>query len=245
MIRLESIYKKFGKQEVLKNVSFVLSEGQTVALMGPNGSGKTTLIKTMLGMVRPDKGSVLFDGSDAIKSWAYRKDIGYMPQCANFPARIKVKELFDMMKDVRSGNSSAGTDEELIEAYRLHEIYHKRFGTLSGGTKQKVSAALAFLFNPKMLILDEPTTGLDPVSSEILKEKIIKERQKEKLILVSSHILSDVEEVSSHVMYLCEGTLMFIKDLEILKLETGERSLNKAIVTIMTEQNKTKVPAHV
>jgi Cu-processing system ATP-binding protein len=237
MINLTDLNKKFGRQEVLKHVSFRMQEGQTVALMGPNGSGKTTLIKCILGMVRPDKGTILFDDKNIARDWNYRRDIGYMPQAANFPGRIKVKELIDMMTDLRGIKNKNETDRELLEVFELDKIYDKRIGTLSGGTKQKVSAALAFLFNPKMLILDEPTTGLDPVSSEVLKQKIIRECSKDKLILVSSHIISDVEEVSTHVMYLFEGTVQFIKELEILKLETGERSLNKAIVSIMTHQN--------
>ncbi len=242
MIQVENLDKSFGKQHVLKQVSFSITEGQTVALMGPNGSGKTTLIKSILGMVKPDKGIILFDGKDTARDWHYRQNIGYMPQAANFPGRIKVKELFEMMTDVR-GMKEKALDHELVEAYELNNIYDKRIGTLSGGTKQKVSAALAFLFNPKMMILDEPTTGLDPVSSEILKQKIIKERAKEKVILVSSHIISDVEEVSSHVMYLFEGHIEFIKELELLKLETGESSLNKAIVNIMTRNNQQHSPS--
>jgi Cu-processing system ATP-binding protein len=108
--------------------------------------------------------------------------------------------------------------------------------TLSGGTRQKVSAALAFLFDPPILILDEPTAGLDPLSSEILKEKIIQEKKKNKLILITSHVLSDLEELTSHIMYLQEGKLQFIKDLETLQEETGEIKLSKASAKLMRGQ---------
>jgi Cu-processing system ATP-binding protein len=235
MIEVKEIYKSFGKQKVLKGLNFSVGEGQTLALMGPNGSGKTTLIKCVLGLVRPDQGSILFDGQATIGSWIYRENIGYMPQAAKFPERIKVKELLSMMKDVRGKNTSQ-TDNDLFEEYGLESILEKRIGTLSGGTKQKVSAVLAFLFNPKMLILDEPTTGLDPLSSEILKKKIIKERNKGKLIFITSHIMSDVEEVSTHVMYLNEGQVEFIKPMNIIMEETGEMNLNKAVVKIMSNQ---------
>lgn len=235
MIEVKNIYKNFGKQQVLKGIEFSVSEGQAFALMGPNGSGKTTLIKSILGLVRPDKGDIFFEGKSLLGNWTYRENIGYMPQAAKFPERIKVKELFSMMKDLR-GKQTSETDNELLEAYNLHSILEKPIGTLSGGTKQKVSAVLAFLFNPKILILDEPTTGLDPLSSEILKRKIIQERNRGKLVFITSHIMSDVEEVSTHVMYLNEGRIEFIKEMDLIKLETGEPNLNKAIVQIMTQQ---------
>jgi Cu-processing system ATP-binding protein len=105
--------------------------------------------------------------------------------------------------------------------------------TLSGGTRQKVSAALAFLFDPQVLILDEPTAGLDPLSSEILKEKIITEKKKHKLILITSHILSDLDELTTHILYMQEGKMQFFKDLETIQEETGEIRLAKAIARIM------------
>jgi Cu-processing system ATP-binding protein len=121
----------------------------------------------------------------------------------------------------------------LIEKFRLKEIFNKPMRTLSGGTRQKVSAALAFLFDPDVLILDEPTAGLDPLSSEILKEKILKEKGKNKLVLITSHILSDLDELTTHIMYLQEGKLEFFKEIEQLKEETGELKLGKAIARIM------------
>lgn len=237
MINVEHIHKSFGKHHVLKGLNFEVGEGQALALMGPNGSGKTTLIKCILGLVRPDEGNIFFNDSSVVGNWHYREHIGYMPQAAKFPERITVKELFSMMRDLRKRNASQ-TDNDLFEEYGLHSIFEKKIGTLSGGTKQKVSAALAFLFDPKVLILDEPTTGLDPVSSEILKRKIIRERANGKLVFITSHIMSDVEEVSSHVMYLNEGRVEFIKPMALIKNETGESSLNKAIVKIMTYQEE-------
>ena len=124
-------------------------------------------------------------------------------------------------------------DEELIEKFDLKKIFDKPMRTLSGGTRQKVSAALAFLFDPGVLILDEPTAGLDPLSSEILKEKILKEKSKNKLILITSHILSDLDELTTHIIYLQEGKLEFFKEIDQLREETGELKLGKAIARIM------------
>lgn len=236
MIQFENINKSFGKIKVLNNISANFEQGQSIAILGPNGSGKTTLIKTLLGMVVPDNGEIYFDGKSIKNAFKYRNNLGYMPQIGHYPPNLKISQLIDMMVDIRNSEQNIiELDEELIELFKLKEIENKPLGTLSGGTTQKVSAALAFLFNPKVLILDEPTAGLDPLSSEILKEKILKEKQKGKLILITSHIMSDLDELASHIMYLQDGKLQFFKELETLKLEVGEERLNK-IIAILIEQ---------
>ena len=234
MIRAEAISKSFGKLNVLRNVSVRLDEGRVVAIIGPNGSGKTTFIKTLLGMVVPDSGTVLFDNQPIVKQHAYRSQIGYMPQIGHYPANLKIRQLFEMMIDVRK-NAATKLDEDLVAAFQLKALFEKPLGTLSGGTKQKVSAALAFLFNPSVLILDEPTAGLDPLSSEILKEKIQKEHQKGKLILITSHVMSDLDELATDVLYLQDGSVQFYKTITELKLETGESKLGRVIAQLMSK----------
>ena len=155
-----------------------------------------------------------------------------MPQIGRYPDNMKVGQLFKMMKDIR-GKKDDSLDQDLVAKFNLPEIYDKSMRTLSGGTRQKVSAALAFLFNPDVLILDEPTAGLDPLSSEMLKAKIVSEKNKNKLILISSHILSDLDELTTHVMYLQEGKMQFFKDMQTLQDVTGEVRLGKAIARIM------------
>ncbi len=237
MIQIENINKSFGKIRVLNNISANFEQGQSIAILGPNGSGKTTLIKTLLGMVVPDNGEIYFDGKSIKNAFKYRNNLGYMPQIGHYPPNLKISQLIDMMVDIRnSKKESVQLDEELIESFHLKDIYNKRLGTLSGGTKQKVSAALAFLFNPKVLILDEPTAGLDPLSCEILKAKIQLEKFKGKLILITSHIMSDLEELASHIMYLYEGEMQFFKELEQLKDEMGEQRLNKIISILMEKR---------
>jgi Cu-processing system ATP-binding protein len=120
-----------------------------------------------------------------------------------------------------------------VDQFELKKIFEKPMRTLSGGTRQKVSAAVAFLFNPPILILDEPTAGLDPLASEILKEKILAEKKKNKLILITSHILSDLDELTTHIMYMQDGKMLFLKDISALQEETGEVKLGKAIARIM------------
>src|ERR1019366_7348436 len=125
------------------------------------------------------------------------------------------------------------TDEELIEEYALGNMFGKAMRTLSGGTTQKVSAALAFLFDPRVLILDEPTAGLDPLASEILKTKILKAKSQGRLVIITSHIMSEVEEMADNVLYLFEGNVNFYKTIAQLKSETGEEKLGKAVAHIM------------
>jgi Cu-processing system ATP-binding protein len=232
MIRIEHINKRFKKLQVLDDVTASFSKGQVISLIGPNGSGKTTLIKSILGMVKPDSGRIYFDKIAINGDFEYRKNIGYMPQIGRYPDNMKVGQLFKMLKHIR-GVEDKDLDNELLIKFNMPAIYNKAMRTLSGGTRQKVSAVLAFHFNPDVLILDEPTAGLDPLSSEILKEKIIAEKNKNKLILISSHILSDLDELTTHIMYLQEGKMLFLKDMQTLQDETGERRLGKAIARVM------------
>lgn len=232
MIQIEHICKRFKKLQALDDISVSFEKGQVISLIGPNGSGKTTLIKSILGMVRPDSGIIYFNKVPINGDPSYRSQIGYMPQIGRYPDNMKIGQLFSMMKRIRNISGSE-TDEELIVQYRLEEIFEKPMRTLSGGTRQKVSAALAFLFNPEVLILDEPTAGLDPLSSELLKEKILKEKEKNKLVLITSHILSDLDELTTHIMYMQDGKQLFFKEIEQLREETGELKLGKAIARVM------------
>ncbi|MDR0793319.1 MAG: ABC transporter ATP-binding protein [Chitinophagaceae bacterium] len=231
MIEIENLNKKFGKLQALDNVSVQCNANECVALVGPNGSGKTTLIKCLLGMVLPDSGIMKFKGKSILKQWEYRSDIGYMPQIGRYPDNMTIGQVLDMLQDLGSGLREPDTD--LIEAFELNKMLHKRMRTLSGGTRQKVSACIAFLFNPSVLILDEPTAGLDPIASEMVKQKLAKEKSKQKLILITSHVLSELDELATHVVYMQEGKLLFHKPVEKLTEETGEKKLNKAIAALM------------
>jgi Cu-processing system ATP-binding protein len=236
MITTKNITKKFGKLTALKNVSVDFKKGECIALLGPNGCGKTTLIKSILGMVVPDSGSIFFNAEAIADKWMYRDHIGYMPQIGRYPENMTIAQVIVMMKDIRKDNIKT-PDEELVKAFGIENMLQKKMRTLSGGTTQKVSACLAFMFHPDVLILDEPTAGLDPLSSEKLKEKIIKEKENGKLILITSHVLSELDDLVSEVFYMQDGELLFHKKLSELKEDTGEEKLSKAIAQIMSQQN--------
>ncbi|MFD2200790.1 ABC transporter ATP-binding protein [Shivajiella indica] len=231
MISVRQIHKKFGKLEVLKDFNLEFESGKSYALMGPNGSGKTTLIKIILGMVIPNSGEVYVQGQSIKGRFSYRSNIGYMPQIGRYPDNIKIGQLFSMMQDMRP--EVKNYDLELIEAFGLDKMLDKPMHTLSGGTRQKVSASLAFMFRAKILILDEPTAGLDPMATEILKNKIKKERDAGKLILITSHILSELEELTDHALYIHEGEIFFNDTISSLKEITGESNFSTAIAKLM------------
>ncbi len=234
MIEIQNINKKFGKLEVLKDVNLSCKKGQCIALIGPNGCGKTTLIKSILGMVLPDKGSIEFNGKSILKEYLYRSNIGYMPQIGRYPDNMSIGQIIEMIKTIR--NSNEALDEDLLNSFELEKMFDKQMRTLSGGTTQKVSAVLAFLFNPEVLILDEPTAGLDPLASEILKEKIIKEKEKGKLILITSHLLSELDDLITEIIFMQEGEVHFHKKVEDLKSETNEDKISKAIASILKQK---------
>ena len=231
MIEIKNISKKFGKLEVLKNVSVSCNSGQCIALIGPNGCGKTTLIKSILGMVIPDSGSMEFNEKSIFGDYLYREKIGYMPQIGRYPDTMTIGEIIEMVKKIR--NSKDNLDEDLFRDFEIEKMLNKQMRTLSGGTTQKISAVLAFLFNPDVLILDEPTAGLDPLASELLKEKIIKEKEKGKLIIITSHLLSELDDLISEIIFMQDGKIFFHKKVNELKEETQEDKISKAIAKIL------------
>jgi Cu-processing system ATP-binding protein len=229
MIQIKGLQKQYGKIQALRGIDLTFDLGQVIALVGPNASGKTTLIKCLLGMVIPDGGKILFDNKLIEGDVLYKQQIGYMPQIGRYPDNMRMGYLFSMMKDLGKSRVNHGFDEELIVAFNLKEMFAKPMRALSGGTRQKVSAALAFLFNPQVVILDEPTAGLDPLAAEILKEKIQKEKEAGKLIIVTSHIMSEVEEIADSIAYIVEGQALFFKSIAEIKSKTGEEKLGKAL----------------
>lgn len=233
MIDIQELSKRFGRLTALDKVSVRMESGECIALIGSNGCGKTTLMKSILGMVKPDSGSICINGKPTDVNGDYRKHIGYMPQIGRYPDNMTIRQVLEMMKDLRKGEQ-VQTDEQLVAELGLDEnVLDKRMYALSGGTRQKVSAVLAFLFRAPILMLDEPTAGLDPLSAEILKLKIKQEHQKDKLVLITSHILSDLDELITHLIYMQDGRMLFKHSLDELKAQTGERELTKAIAYLM------------
>ncbi len=234
MIQIIKLYKKFGKLTVLDGLDLEIKTGGIFAILGPNGSGKTTLIKSILGMVIPNSGEINIDNKTVLKKWEYRNQINYLPQIANFPANLTVNELISMVKNLRPKKAN---DTDLINLFGLESFLDKKLGNLSGGTKQKVNIVLTFMFDSDLIILDEPTTGLDPISLINLKEIIQKEKEKGKTILITTHIMSFVEEVADEIVFLLDGEIYFKGDIENLKIQTNQTDLEHAIAHLMLKEN--------
>ncbi|MFA5296891.1 MAG: ABC transporter ATP-binding protein [Lutibacter sp.] len=234
MIKFKNLHKRFGKLVVLDGLDLEISKGGIFAILGPNGSGKTTLIKCLLGMVIPNKGEIIFENKSVLGQWTYRNNLNYLPQIANFPPNLTVIELIKMVKNLRPKVSN---EQELIEIFGLKSFLDKKLGNLSGGTKQKVNIVLTFMFDSELIILDEPTNGLDPIALIRLKEVIQKEKKMGKTILITTHIMSFVDEVADEIVFLLDGKIYFKGTVDALKKQTNNDNLEYAIANLISKQN--------
>lgn len=230
-VHILSLRKRFGRLEALRGVDAVIAPGRITAIVGPNAAGKTTLIKTILGMVRPDSGAVLVDDAVVGRDPAYRERIGYMPQAARFPEQLSGREVIGLLTAVRG--RSDGLDEQLIEQLRLTPHLDRPIRTLSGGTRQKLNAAVAFLFRPSLLILDEPTAGLDPVAAGLLKDRVQRVPAEGATVILTSHIMSEIEELAQDLVFLDEGSVIYQGPVASLLAQSGELRLERAIAGIL------------
>ena len=237
MIEVKNLTKKFGKFTALDDLNLSFTNSKSIALIGPNGCGKTTLIKSILGLNVIETGDILVDGKSVKDDYRYRQDIGYMPQIGRYPENMSIGQTIKMIKDTRK-ISETHLDTELLENFELEKMYDKKMGTLSGGTTQKVSAVLAFMFDPKVIILDEPTAGLDPLASKILKNKIIKEKNRGKLIIITSHLLSELDDIVSEIVFMNEGKIIVQQSVTDLMTERKSEKISESIISILKEMKK-------
>lgn len=233
MIQIRGLAKSFEKTSVLSGIDVMFVPGRVTAVLGPNAAGKTTLLKTILGLTRADAGDVVVDGTSVGDDPSYRARIGYMPQLANFPAHLTGKELLEMLTAMRP--KTVDPDFSLIQAFGIGQHLDKPIGNMSGGTRQKLNAVVAFMFRPEILILDEPTAGLDPVATGVLKSRIAESRDAGKTILVTSHIISEVEELAEDVVFICDGKVRFTGSITSLKAGTRQHTLERAVAKLMME----------
>lgn len=230
-VEAAGLTKRFGRHEVLRGVDLHLRSGLITGLVGPNAAGKTTLMKCILGLVRPDGGTLSVLGQAPRDGEDYRRRVGYMPQAARFPDNLTGREILAMLRDLRGGGQSE--DIELLNWFQFDGQLDKPIRALSGGTRQKLSASLAFLFRPELLILDEPTAGLDPVASGLFKEKLTQVRDRGATVLLASHALSELEEVADEIVFLLEGQVRFHGPIADLRRVTGFTRLERGIAALM------------
>jgi len=231
MIEIKNLHKNYRKHEVLKNISISLPCGEVSAVIGPNACGKSTLVKCILGLVLPQKGEIYMNGRLVNETWDFRNLIGYVPQYPCFPENLTAAEIFKMLDELRS-KSSQDRREGLCRTLNLGSELHKPYKTLSGGTKQKVAIVSALAYDPSIVILDEPTASLDPISC-LAFQNIVKDlTQNGKTILLVSHVLQGVEELAKNVIYLADGRVGFSGKVSELLMRTQTQHLGKALAAL-------------
>lgn len=235
MISISGLHKSYGRLEVLNGIDLRFENGQSVAIIGPNGSGKTTLIKCIVGLVQPKRGDIRINGTSVLRQWKYREQISYLPQVTHFPPNLRVREVIRMIRDLRPGSSRA---EELISIFSMKAHLNKRIGNLSGGSRQKLNVILCLMYDSPIMIMDEPSTGLDPLSLVRFKDFISANKDQERIILFTTHIMSLVEEMADRVVFLLDGQVKYIGTPAELLTTLKETSVERAIARLLTSREE-------
>lgn len=234
MIEISGLTKYYGKSRALHNVSATIQPGRVSAIIGPNGSGKTTLNKCILGLVKPRAGSVKVNGQAINGEADYRCHIGYMPQYVRYPENLTGNEVLKLLKALRKQRHE-DIDMSLVEELSLGAQLKKKIAHLSGGTRQKLGAVVACLFKPKILIFDEPTAGLDPISRKTVQNKIVGFRDEGRTIILTSHFLTEIEVLADDIIFLLDGQVAFAGPIGVLREKTGENRLDDAVAALLIQ----------
>lgn len=231
---VSGLRKQFGKLRVLDGVDLALEAGTITALVGPNAAGKSTLIKCVLGLVRPDDGMISVLGEPVGSDPYYRRHLGYMPQAGRYPENLTGEEVLSLLRDLR-GNPAKGHAELCGTLGLSEEALRRPVRTWSGGMRQKLSAVVALSGEPPILILDEPTAGLDPLSSSRFKLLVRARAESGAAVLLTSHVMAEVEELADRLAYLVDGRVPFHGTPADLLRQTGELRVERAVARLMSE----------
>lgn len=227
-IEIRQITKLFGKQKALDEVSFEIKKGELVGFLGPNGAGKSTLMKIITGFLPPDEGEVVVNGHKVeSKNIEIRKNIGYLPENNPLYTDLYVKEFLEMTAGFYKLKNGKHRVAEMVELTGLGDEQHKKIRSLSKGYRQRVGLAQALIHDPSVLILDEPTTGLDPNQLEEIRH-LIREISREKTVMLSSHIMQEVEAVCSRVIIINKGKI--VADGGIQEIKSGKLNRNQVVI---------------
>lgn len=238
MIEVKNVTKKYGKILAVDNISFEIKDGEIIGLLGPNGAGKSTTMNMITGYIEPTEGTIIVDGYDMSKKpKKAKKEIGYMPEGVPLYTDLTVKEFVTYMAEIKKINKKERKEkvEKIIKQTGLQNVEKKLIKNLSRGYKQRVSMAGALVGEPKILILDEPTVGLDPKQITEIRS-LIKELGKTHTVILSSHILSEVSQICKKVIIINKGKIVAIDTPE--NLENKVSSKNSIYVTVEDPENK-------
>ena len=238
MIEVKNVTKKYGKIVAVDDVSFTIKEGEIVGLLGPNGAGKSTTMNMITGFIEQTQGDIIVDGYDMLKKpKKAKKEIGYMPEGVPLYTDLTVREFVTYMAEIRQVDKKTRKEEveKIINETGLKNVEKKLIKNLSRGYKQRVSMAGALVGNPKILILDEPTVGLDPKQITEIRN-LIKELGKTHTVILSSHILSEVSQICNKVIIINKGKIVAVDTPE--NLENKVTNNNSIYVTVEDLKNK-------
>ena len=238
MIQVENITKRYGNFTAVDGISFDIDEGEIVGFLGPNGAGKSTTMNMITGFIEPSDGRIIVDGYDISKKpQKAKRQIGYMPEGVPLYSDLTVKEFVAYMADLKGCEKKTKKEEikKVLEETGLTEVQNKLTKNLSRGYKQRVSMAGALVGNPKVIILDEPTVGLDPKQVTEIRT-LIKNLGKKHTVILSSHILSEVSQICNRVIIINKGKIVAIDTPQ--NLENAVSKNNNIYVTIEDPENK-------
>ena len=238
MIEVKNVTKKYGKAVAVEDISFTINEGEIVGLLGPNGAGKSTTMNILTGYIEQTAGEVTIEGYNTLKKpKKAKKQIGYMPEGVPLYTDLTVKEFVTYMAELKQVNKKERKEkvQKVIEQTGLKEVENKLTRNLSRGYKQRVSMAGALVGEPKILILDEPTVGLDPKQITEIRN-LIKELGKTHTVILSSHILSEVSQICNKVIIINKGKIVAIDTPENLENKVSQN--NCIYVTVEDTENK-------
>jgi Cu-processing system ATP-binding protein len=233
MIRITNLSKSYGKNRVLSDVTLSINTGKVTALLGPNGAGKSTLIKCLMGLVHPNSGEIAWNGTVVDDPIAWKQRIGYMPQRPLFPENLKIIDILKMLHVLRGRTTEI--DHAWFKESGLWDHRMKSPSELSGGNRQKLNALVAFMFNPEILFLDEPTAGMDPITGSLFKDRIQSFRNEGGTVILTSHVLSEVEQLADHIVYIIAGEVVLDTPLDELMDSSGAPNLERAMAAHLME----------
>ena len=240
MIEVKNVTKKYGKFVAIDNISFTINDGEIIGLLGPNGAGKSTTMNMLTGFIEQTSGEIIVDSYNTLKRpKKAKKEIGYMPEGVPLYTDLTVKEFVTYMAELKKVDRKTRKEkvQKIIEQTGLKDVQKKLIKNLSRGYKQRVSMAGALVGEPKILILDEPTVGLDPKQITEIRN-LIKELGKTHTVILSSHILSEVSQICNKVIIINKGKLVAIDTPE--NLENKVSNKNCIYVTVEDTENKMK-----
>ena len=236
-LRIEHLMKRYGEKVALADFSYTFTPG-IYGILGANGAGKSTLMNLITDNVSRDGGSILFDGTEILKlGKAFRAAVGYMPQQQGMYDDFSARAFLRYMAEIKQipAKQARAQIEQLLEVVNLREVAHKRVGGFSGGMRQRVILAQALLGEPKVLILDEPTAGLDP-KERLRLRRYIADLAQDRIVFLTTHIVSDIESIARDVLLMQEGSIVAHGTPEDLMARVGGSSLEDVYMAYLGEE---------